>query len=223
MQIFILDDSASMSTHWSRVKDLYANLILMVKKKQLDPDGGQLLFITSDYADERINTTKLVDAVMQHKFKLKGTTNFAKRINKVLGDYLQKLRKDYRTPPISIYVLTDGVWETQQGTKSAKDYHLEQVADAIGRAVKVLDEHAILDKRIGIQFVRFGDDKIGKKRLRYLDAKLKRKKGLSRDICDTTLAEGNVWKMMLGSIDPAWDDDSDDDDDDDDDTDEDAA
>jgi len=86
----------------------------------------------------------------------------------------------------------------------------------------MLEKFGASEKQIGIQFIRFGKDKIGRTRLRYLDEKIKKQRGLARDICDTTPADGNVWKMMLGSIDSAWDDDAEDDADDTDDAEDDA-
>ena len=80
---------------------------------------------------------------------------------------------------------------------------------AILRAVKTLEDLGADNKKVGIQLIRFGNDAVGIQRLEYLDAGLKRKHqdNLNRDICDTESANGNVWKMLLGSIDPYWDND----------------
>lgn len=206
-QIFILDDAISMKPFWPQLEELYADLILIVKKKKLDPDGGQLQFITSNHTDERVKTRKLIEAVHQHKDKLKGPTDFARKIDNILSNYIDRLRKNRNLPPISIYVLTNGVWETHQGTQSARDHQLDAVADAIARAVKALDQLSASRTKIGIQFIRFGNDKFGETRLDYLDKRLQRARDLSRDICDTTPADGDAWKMLLGAIDSVWDDD----------------
>ena len=212
-QIFIIDDSVSMKEHWSDLTALFRDLTFMIKKKKLDPNGCELRFITSGEKMERTKTTQLVDAVAKRRYAngLKGTADFARRLDSVLGEYLTKLRKNSSTTPISIYVLTNGIWEQNFGDISNKDHHLDQVSDVITTAINTLNSLSAIGKKVGIQFVRFGNNEIGKERLRYLDARMHKDRGLSRDICDTTIANGNVWKMMLGAIDPAWDDDPDDD------------
>ena len=95
--------------------------------------------------------------------------------------------------------------------KATIDHQRRLAGNAIARAVDALERLHAMDKQVGIQFIRFGEDELGMKRLRYLDDQLPKEKErpLARDICDTTPANGNVWKMMLGSIDPYWDDDPD--------------
>jgi len=100
-------------------------------------------------------------------------------------------------------VLTDGRW--QGGNAQLRD-----VARAVEHIVKFLDSSQAPDKKVGIQFIRFGNDEVGKQRLKYLDAEMPKVMNLTQDICDTTSAEGNVWKMMLGSINSTWDGDDDD-------------
>ena len=210
-----MDDAESMLDHWNQLKALYKDLVYMIKKKKLDPNGSRLRFISSDYTIEKMNTTQMVEKVTFQKPKIRGMTDFAKRIENVLLNYLNKLEKDNSTRPITIYVLTNGVWETSWASKSDKDHPLERSATAVANAVQRLDKLHAPDTQVGIQFIRFGNDRNGKRRLAYLDAKLKKDRHLTRDICDCEPADGNVWKMMLGSIDPAWDDDPDDDNDND--------
>lgn len=77
---------------------------------------------------------------------------------------------------------------------------------------------------MGIQFISFGQDPVALARMDKLDAGL----GLEmyviyllciivsvlltyhRDIVDHERSNGNVWKMILGAIDPDFDDDDDD-------------
>ena len=72
-----------------------------------------------------------------------------------------------KTPPakgprkLSLYVLTDGVWETRAD--------LQQV---IRTLVDNLIQHNHTNKQIGIQFIRFGNDDRGIKRLERLDSGL---------------------------------------------------
>jgi hypothetical protein len=96
---------------------------------------------------------------------------------------------------ICIYVFTDGVW--QGGLRP-----LGGVDEPIRIFVDRLKELGLLDTQVGIQFIRFGNDKRGMERLRKLDSDL----DLQMDIVDTTPWDGNVWKMLLGAIDRDWDD-----------------
>ena len=62
---------------------------------------------------------------------------------------------------LSLYVLTDGVWQTRTD--------LQQV---IRTLVDHLTEHKLTNKQNGIQFIRFGNDERGIKRLEKLDSGL---------------------------------------------------
>jgi hypothetical protein len=175
----------------------------MVKKKHLDPNGSELQFIRSEKRKEKRTTSELVKMVSEMRHSLKGEANFAHRLNKILEAYKAKSQKKSNTRPISLYVLTDGRW---QGGNA----QLNDVARAVKRIVEFLDSSQAPDKKVGIQFIRFGNDEVGKQRLKYLDAEMPKVLNLTQDICDTTSAEGNVWKMMLGSINSTWDGDDDD-------------
>ena len=63
---------------------------------------------------------------------------------------------------LSLYVLTDGKWQTKTD--------LRQV---IRTLVDHLNQHKLTNKQIGIQFIRFGDDETGMRRLERLDSGLK--------------------------------------------------
>lgn len=199
-----------MKPHWSNMQSLFADLIYLVKKKGLDPNGSELQFIMSDQRKEAKDTTDLVRMVERMGTQLKGQTNFAARLDDIWEGYKKKLEgKRKLARPISLYVLTNGIWQLGSGEK-------ERVARVIKRIVEHLEKMGAIDKMVGIQFIRFGDDAVGKKRLKWLDASLQMEWSLARDICDTTSAKGNVWKMMLGSINPYWDDDDGNDDNEDD-------
>ncbi|KAH8764701.1 hypothetical protein F5882DRAFT_247628, partial [Hyaloscypha sp. PMI_1271] len=59
---------------------------------------------------------------------------------------------------------------------------------------------------VGIQFIRFGNNFAGQKRLKRLDDNLTvEKAGVKIDIVDTEPSKGNVWKMLLGAINPWFD------------------
>lgn len=62
---------------------------------------------------------------------------------------------------LSLYVLTDGVW--QPGCTLITE---------IRTLVSLLQEHKLTNKHVGIQFIRFGNDAEGKRRLQKLDSEL---------------------------------------------------
>lgn len=193
-----------MAPHWPGMQSLFALLIYLIKKKKLDPNGSELRFIMSEEHKEAKDTKDLVQMVGRIGRNLRGESNFAKRLDDIWDNYKRRLESKWKQPrPISLYVLTDGKWQPGNGQR-------DMVARAIKRMVGHLEAIGAKDKIVGIQFIRFGNDEIGIERLRWLDADLKKDRQLARDICDTTSAEGNVWKMMLGSINDYWDDDPDD-------------
>ena len=176
------------------------------------------MFINSVVTLELKRTSELIKAVKRTRHTLVGETNFAGRLDTILSEFIQKLKKNpfvKRPRPMSIYVLTNAIW---QGADSVglRDHHREHVARAIVRTVADLEDLRVEDKMLGIQFIRFGDDPCfntkppNMGRLAYFDHGMKADyTNMKRDICDTTSAKGNVWKMMLGSINPYWDDDPD--------------
>ncbi|KIV87458.1 hypothetical protein PV11_03002 [Exophiala sideris] len=201
--IFVLDDGESMRLHWKSVLALYKDLVLLVKKKKLDPNGSELRFITSDQRKEKKNTTELIAMVTAMEYHLRGESNFAARLEKILEEYTNRLRKNRDRRPISLYVFTDGRWQTNTG-------QLREVADAIKRMVLFLADTRAVNKKVGIQFIQFGHDELGTQRLTWLDKDLPEEYKLPADICDTTPSDGpdaNVWKMLLGSIRSLFDDD----------------
>lgn len=62
---------------------------------------------------------------------------------------------------LSLYILTDGVW--QPGCTLVTE---------IKTLVSLLQEHKLSNKHIGIQFIRFGNDPRGTRRLQKLDSGL---------------------------------------------------
>lgn len=196
--MFVIDDGESMQACWKELVDLYQDLIYMVKRKKLDPDGSELQFIRSSDRKVSKKTSDLVKMVKDRKGKLQGESDFASRLDRILEDYCQRRRKHPNTRPISLYVFTDGRWQLG-------DKQLERVVRVIKRTVEFLEKEGANDKMVGIQFISFGNDVVGKERLRWLDEDLKEKYHLARDICDTTPSDGNVWKMLLGSINDEWD------------------
>ena len=138
-----------------------------------DPDGPDL-YVTTDMKQLKPGTDSRMlqeldkrpakDAPdMRHCFAQiieKYQNRFEKR------NYLSRIFHPRTTPAkgprkLSLYVLTDGVWQ--------KKTDLRQV---IRTLVNHLIQNKLTNKQIGIQFIRFGDDRRGMRRLRKLDAEL---------------------------------------------------
>jgi hypothetical protein len=64
---------------------------------------------------------------------------------------------------LSVYVLTDGVWESPE--REGGDY----LTETIRKLVEQLKEAGCGREQVGVQFIRFGDDSYGKQRLEALD------------------------------------------------------
>ena len=63
--------------------------------------------------------------------------------------------------PLSVYVLTDGVWQPRCGVKAT-----------IRNIVEDLQHHKHLNRKVEIQLIRFGNNEEGMERLAELDSKL---------------------------------------------------
>ncbi|KPI38136.1 uncharacterized protein AB675_1060 [Cyphellophora attinorum] len=205
--IFVLDDGNSMREHRKAMTQLSTNLMFFIKHKKLDLDGSTVCFIASSKQIEHQHITELTKFV-QRNLHFEGKPNFAHRLEKILEWYRTKLRGQPNAKPISLYVFTDGTWrgtDDADPTSPEEDIELQDVANVIDNTVEFLESRRARLKQVGIQFIRYGDDEVGRARLEWLDDELKGAKNMKRDICDTTGANGNVWKMLVGSIDSTVD------------------
>jgi hypothetical protein len=174
--------------------------------KKSDPNGVDVyLAIDPDHKHRKRSkrTRELVEFVKENcptptSPGNKRFSNISSRLDSILQDYRTRWEEDVTrrqrsffpaskaTPKLSLYIFTDGSWCPQPGFDNP-----------IRSIVRKLDELDKSDDQIGVQFIRFGDDEDGKQVLEYLDSGLR----LTRDIVDTEPFEGgNVWKMLLGSI-----------------------
>ncbi|KAL8946997.1 MAG: hypothetical protein Q9222_006679 [Ikaeria aurantiellina] len=171
-----------------------------------DPDSLDLDF-TTDSKKHKPKRVKQVLKLFDERLS-KGTPDMRERFAPILEDYQDRFgRKNTwtrmlhrnSTPPVgprrlSLYVLTNGIW--QPGC---------DLVTEIKTLVKLLQEHNMTNKYIGIQFIRFGHDKKGKERLRMLDSGLQKQGLVELDVVDTTSANGNVYKMLLGAVNDWYD------------------
>ncbi|KAH0539072.1 hypothetical protein FGG08_004370 [Glutinoglossum americanum] len=199
--VFLIDDGISMQSHWRNVVALFKTLGYLVKQR--DPDGMELCF-TNSLKEERSKDRKRLLELLGEVVP-KGNTDISIRLGSILLKYEERLinqsaarpmfraRPTGSAPPLSLYIFTDGVWQPEC-----------DVTFSIKKLVTKLEDLGSPPKQVGIQFIRFGDNPEGIKRLDYLDSEL----GMPRDIIDTEpFSGGNVWKMFLGPIDPWFDDD----------------
>ncbi len=138
-----------------------------------DPDGLDL-YLTTESSKLRPKTPEKFLQYLRER-PANGFPDFRQRFAKIIEKYQSKFGKsNYRkklmhpnsTPsrnprPLSLYVLTDGVWDPRC-----------TLITEIQNLVALLQEHKLPNKYVGIQFIRFGNDPEGKKRLRKLDAEL---------------------------------------------------
>ncbi|CAK4030412.1 SPS1, Serine threonine kinase [Lecanosticta acicola] len=205
--VFIIDDSRSMQPYWREVERL-AQLLAFITKR-MDRDGLELYFLTSERGYKCSSSSRLARYIRDRAPDK--MTNLNSRLAADLRSYreqIDRIRSQTRTrrtslfgrPGLvqrSIYVFTDGVWE------SGED---EQGQEAIFLTANKLAETGLERKQIGIQFIRFGESEVGRQRLEALD-NLNETHNLAKDIVDTEPANGNVWKMLLGAINPKFDND----------------
>ncbi|CAN9134019.1 unnamed protein product [Alternaria alternata] len=200
-RIFLIDDSASMQQHWKEVKKVFEALAYLVKL--MDPDGIELRFANSCEHDGREkNRNGLIRKF--ERVKPGGQCQMGIALNKILPNYYQTQNKrvswSFRVeekPPANIYILTDGVWSQGPECLSTVQEHIIGLVNQLSATGKL--EH------VGIQFIRFGDDEVGKQRLDILDNDKMKYYDVPRDIVDTEPSTGNIFKMLLGSTDGNWD------------------
>lgn len=170
LKVFLIDDSRSMGRHWKEVQEVFAHLAYIVK--DTDPDGIELRFTMSGDKHRSRRTTPLLD-VLNGK-RPQGESNIRSPLSEVLKEYQAKLKGQKtsrwsrrRQPPEQVrrqtlYVLTDGIWQPDC-----------DITEIIKHQVDCLKDHNLYREQFGIQFIRFGDDPEGVKRLEQLDSGLK--------------------------------------------------
>jgi len=164
-----------MSPHWNDVIPVFEILAYIVKSA--DPDGIDLYFTMTDevYNNKRSTflrksaVSKLVSTVEARRTKLRGSSNITWRLDSILEPYITKLRNGHNlrtggvVRPLNLYILTDGVWEDKV-----------DASGCIKGIVEKLKEFGYRQdsNQIGIQFISYGKDQKGLKRLQDLDDNL---------------------------------------------------
>lgn len=158
-----------MKDHWDDVVSLFSVLAYIAKR--LDNDKLEMYFTVSKNEKTFKDTTPAVS----HLKNTKPDTccNFNMRLMEILRSYQQNLEPRVRkrfswsrskvAKPLSLYVFTDAAWQGCDGVAPV---------EAMIEKLKKLE---LPKGQVGIQFIRFGNDETGIKRLEYLDSGLRRK------------------------------------------------
>lgn len=200
-----MDNGQSMLEHWHEAT--FVLEMLYTKCTELDEDGIDLRFTGGN---EKVLNAKGKDGftrirtMMLESSGSKPTeawhTNMAIPLKKLLDDWLDEYRKRRgKQKSLTIIVLTDGKWLGNRLQPEAVDQAIIQFDKDFrgGRA------GSIPDRSVSIQFVSFGNDPDALHRLNRLDNDLTHKG--SADIVDTEPSHGDIYKMILGSIDETMD------------------
>ncbi|KAF2115661.1 hypothetical protein BDV96DRAFT_645853 [Lophiotrema nucula] len=213
-QIFLFDDSKSMTDHWQDVISTFKAIGYIAKAA--DPDKMEAFFTNSHTTKRSKDREDFVQ--MLTSATPGGTCSMHSSISKILTTWWNENKWCFETEPekkrrslssmfstrnkkegLNLYVFTNGVWQPKPEPLCGVDEVIKGIVD------KMIASES-LTERIGIQFISFGNNPTGIRRLKMLDSGL-RQLGIEKDIVDTEPSSGNIWKMLLGSIDPWWDDD----------------
>ncbi|KAI4657229.1 uncharacterized protein J4E79_007846 [Alternaria viburni] len=180
--------------------------------KSLTPDGIELHFANSPERKGRSKDRKSLIRKFE-MVKPYGQSQMGIALSNILPPYYQNQQQSAASkrfsfaprveekPSVNIYILTDGVWSPGSYSVTTIQDHIKNLTKNLWKAGKL--------QHVGIQFIRFGNDALGKQRLEYLDNDNLQHYTVPMDIVDTEPSTGNVFKMILASTDPSWDNDDD--------------
>ncbi|KAK2813989.1 hypothetical protein FQN50_000393 [Emmonsiellopsis sp. PD_5] len=156
--VFLVDDASSMRQHWDQMTRNIRTLAYMVKKS--DDDGLDLQFMISDNSLQHITTSsKLFTHVQSRIPSHPGQfSNIDNALGTMLTGYQNKLTTTKKKRPMSIYVFTDGIWQDHVNIHSY-----------IRNLARDLDSHNMPPNQFGIQFIQFGNNPSGTRRLQNYD------------------------------------------------------
>ncbi|KAL5315922.1 hypothetical protein ACEPPN_016796 [Leptodophora sp. 'Broadleaf-Isolate-01'] len=186
--VFLVDNATTMLQHWDEATNLLG--VLVEKAAGQDPNGPDLHFTLGNYNLKQQRNTAAFTNAMRHRSAIP-TASAATDIRVPLGNLFEKYLEDTKKA-MTIIVLTDGLWE---GVKN-KDEVSEQIV-AFVKKVKDLPNN-VVPRRVSIQFIQFGVDEAATARLIHLDDHLKYR-GIP-DVIDMEPSNGDVYKMLLGSL-----------------------
>ncbi|KAK5074750.1 hypothetical protein LTR64_000955 [Lithohypha guttulata] len=213
--IFLVDDSASMRAHREMTSRAIRFLSWLLKK--YDQNGMDLYFMQSR---ERTHarpdhSSDLQRPLLKQLDVCKGIGDPVPRLTEIVQDYRDRntastgatpvrssrsgsfanIGSSNRTPTgfkkITIYVITDGNWQAGTEVKLEKNLHV------LGTTLR---SQGAPEKAVGIQFIYTERRKEVISRLRASKAK----DYSNRISLDDEYLEGNVFRLLLGSISDIW-------------------
>lgn len=163
-----------MSEHWNRVVTTTKALAYLVKSA--DPDGIIELSLTSSpekpHKTGKNETSSLLTLLEKHGSRSSPGSR-ACNMEHVLGILLKRVRAAHLLPketfykktvdprPLNVYILTDAIWEGRE-VKCGVDLPIRNL-------MSFMKEKGLDRTFVALQFIQFGSDELGKKRLQYLD------------------------------------------------------
>jgi hypothetical protein len=153
-----------MQEHWLQVLKAFEVLAYLVK--DADPDRVELYFTNSDLSSQHKSRPKLLRLLQSVQTKGQGGMELS--LSRILD---RCIRPGLLNPMLgrikrgsNIYVLTDGIWNGEDETLCGIDEAIMRIA-----------ANMTTRNSIGIQFIQFGDNQIGTRRLQLLDDRLGQK------------------------------------------------
>lgn len=155
-----------MKVNWPSVTNLIDILAYLVKP--YDTNGMELLYtISSSPPLKSKDSTTLVRSI--ERMTPEGKSDISQKLTLILTQYQSALHQAFgaghevvsrarKVKPLSIYILTDGIWQPHCDAQTP-----------IRNIVQKLVQLNLDKKQVGIQFISFGNDRVGLQRLKELD------------------------------------------------------
>ncbi|KAI0515371.1 kinase-like domain-containing protein [Xylaria bambusicola] len=205
-QCFIIDNSSSMTNCWEKV--ISTTMALASIAQDIDPDNIEFHCTNTNNPLKTKGCKGLEQWLKDNQpYNDIGSCRMENHLDRILPDLVTKATKQrntwdrvlkkQRAKGINVYVLTNGVWENRDSET------VDAAKQSIQAIVNKVKEHG--PTFLSIQFVRFGEHPVGKRRLQWLDDELKYHIPDQWDIVDTTPHTGSVWKMLIGAT-SEWED-----------------
>ncbi|KAI8624162.1 hypothetical protein F5Y19DRAFT_337123 [Xylariaceae sp. FL1651] len=219
--VYLVDNASTMKSFWRHAA--YLLKVLVWRSWGYDDNGMELRF-TNEFDEKwRLRPKKKqekgqfkskMDDADPNKFKNKiAKTDMSASLSLILEDHLRKNSDGTKLQRhLTILVLTDGLWE-RNGEYDVDDYLITFIKripeenwqpETPQRASVIGDKPVSRPRPISIQFIRFGHHPSAILRLDRLDNNLKDRPELTGtripDVIDTESADGDVYKMFLGSF-----------------------
>ncbi|KAG7418003.1 Dual specificity mitogen-activated protein kinase kinase 2 [Fusarium oxysporum f. sp. rapae] len=203
--VFIIDDSVTMRNREREVLRAMEVLVWLVRK--IDQNGPEIRFASKPdikYPIERrprflLKMDKFINPVRKWFRGNDAETfcNMKHSFNRIFADANMVDPKR----PTSVIILTDGIWEGGGPTEE------KGVEACITNVIKRMEEKGLGDTAFTFQFLSFGNDPDGLRRLIYLDdhALYGGNEHNRIDIVDHKSSESNVWAILTGSVSPGND------------------